>query len=206
MLPIRTPLVVGLLFGAAAFLLALFVTEPPGPGLDPDAMSYLGAAVSLVRASRYEVPASDWSSADTVAPLTHFPPGLSTAIAAPIALGASPEQGGRLVVALAALLSVATLVGTIVAAAGVAAGIVAGLVLLVTPALVEVHLSVLSEPLFLACLAAALALMALPARPRPLALGAGAAAAAMVRYAGISVPPAAPLWTATPSPQPAPSR
>ena len=44
--------------GAAAFALALAVTDPPGPGLDPDAMAYLGAAVSLARAGSYDVPAA----------------------------------------------------------------------------------------------------------------------------------------------------
>lgn len=194
-LRVRAPFLVGLLFGALAFVLVLFATDPPGPGLDPDAMSYLGAAVSLVRAGRYEVPSSDWSSADSVAPLTHFPPGLPTVIALPVALGMSAEQAGRLVVACSALLSVALLVGSVAAAAGLVPAVAAGLALLVTPALVDVHLSVLSEPLFLACLAAALAIMAIPSRPRPLALGLVAAAAALVRYAGISVPAAAVAWT-----------
>lgn len=192
---VRAPLLVALLFGAAAFLLVVVATDPPGPGLDPDAMSYLGAAVSLVGVGRYEEPSSDWSSADSVAPLTHFPPGMSTAVAGPIALGMQPEQAGRLVVACSALLSVAILVGSVAVAAGVVPAVASGLALLVTPALVDVHLSVLSEPLFLACLAAALALMAIPSRPRPLALGLAAAAAALVRYAGISVPAAALAWT-----------
>jgi hypothetical protein len=194
-LRVRAPFLVGLLFGALAFVLVLFATDPPGPGLDPDAMAYLGAAVSLVRVGRYEVPSSDWSSADSVSPLTHFPPGLPTVVAAPVALGMSAEQAGRLVVACSALLSVTILVGSVVAAVGNDPGVAAGLALLVTPALLDVHLSVLSEPLFLACLAAALALMAIPSRTRPLALGVVAAAAALVRYAGISVPAAAVAWT-----------
>ena len=44
------------LLGAAAFWLVLTVTDPPGPGLDPDAMQYMGAAESLVTGHGYRVP------------------------------------------------------------------------------------------------------------------------------------------------------
>jgi hypothetical protein len=188
--------------GVAAFALVLAVTDPPGPGLDPDAMAYLGAAVSLAHAGRYDVPAADWASPDSTSPLTHFPPGFPTAIAIPVKLGMAPPQGARLVVALAAYATVALAVWIVGTTAGIGAGALAALLLVVTPALVDAHLSVLSEPLFLACLTAALALMARPAAegdaPRTarsaLALGGAAAAAALVRYAGISVPAAAALW------------
>ena len=62
-----------------------------------------------------------------------------------------------------------------------------------TPAINGVHLSVLSEPVFLACLA--LILLAMVRRPRrPFIAGAAAAAAAMVRYAGFCAPLAVVLW------------
>ncbi|HVZ77201.1 MAG TPA: hypothetical protein VG818_04370, partial [Gemmatimonadaceae bacterium] len=38
---------VALLMASLAFAGALYVTEPAGPGLDPDAASYMGAAESL---------------------------------------------------------------------------------------------------------------------------------------------------------------
>jgi 4-amino-4-deoxy-L-arabinose transferase-like glycosyltransferase len=188
--------------GAAAFALALAVTDPPGPGLDPDAMAYLGAAASLARAGRYDVPAAKWASADSVSPLTHFPPGFPTTIAIPVRLGMAPAQGARLVVALAAFATVTIAAWTVGAAVGAWAGTLAAILRVATPALVDAHLSVLSEPLFLACVTAATALMARPAAPewtptggrRALALGAVGAAAALVRYAGISVPAAAALW------------
>ena len=64
---------------------------------------------------------------------------------------------------------------------------------LATPAINGVHLSVLSEPLFLACLA--LTLLAMMRHPRrPFVAGAAAAAAAMVRYAGFCAPVAIVLW------------
>lgn len=196
--------------GALAFALVLAVTDPPGPGLDPDAMAYMGAAVSLARAGRYDVPAANWASADTVSPLTHFPPGFPTAIALPVRLGMAPAQGARLVVALAAFVTVTVSVWIVATVASVWAAVLAAIMLVATPALVDAHLSVLSEPLFLACVTVALALMAGPASPaaadealadgapttagRALALGLVAAAAALVRYAGISVPVAAALW------------
>ena len=36
------------ILGIAAFALVLAITDPPGPGLDPDALSYMGAAESVV--------------------------------------------------------------------------------------------------------------------------------------------------------------
>ncbi|HET7456385.1 MAG TPA: hypothetical protein VFJ74_01955 [Gemmatimonadaceae bacterium] len=202
----RAATALALALGVAAFALVLAVTDPPGPGLDPDAMAYLGAAVSLAYHGRYDVPMSEWASADTASPLTHFPPGFPTAIALPVRLGMSAPQAARLVVALSAFVTVA-LVAWIVGTATATwwAGALAAILLAATPALVDAHLSVLSEPLFLACLAGALALMSRPAAGRAdelpagtarlLALGTVAAAAALVRYAGIAVPAAAALWT-----------
>ena len=195
--------------GAIAFFLVLAVTDPFGPGLDPDAMAYMGAAVSLAHAGRYDVPTANWASADSVSPLTHFPPGFPTVIALPVRLGMAPAQGARLVVALAAFVTVTVAVWIVGTVASAWAGVLAAVMLVATPALVDAHLSVLSEPLFLACVTVALALMAglapsadddAPADAAPttagraLALGLVAAAAALVRYAGISVPAAAALW------------
>ncbi|MBK5189509.1 MAG: hypothetical protein JJD97_14795, partial [Gemmatimonadaceae bacterium] len=70
--------------------------------------------------------------------------------------------------------------------AGIGAGIIAGLLVMVTPAVVQVHESVLSEPLFIALLALTLAAM-VRAPARPWASGWVAGAASMVRYAGISL-------------------
>ncbi|HWJ22138.1 MAG TPA: hypothetical protein VNS52_07280, partial [Gemmatimonadaceae bacterium] len=195
--------------GAIAFFLVLAVTDQFGPGLDPDAMAYMGAAVSLAHAGRYDVPTANWASADSVSPLTHFPPGFPTVIALPVRLGMAPAQGARLVVALAAFVTVTVAVWIVGTVASAWAGVLAAVMLVATPALVDAHLSVLSEPLFLACVTVALALMAglapsadddAPADAAPttagraLALGLVAAAAALVRYAGISVPAAAALW------------
>jgi hypothetical protein len=184
--------VLAALFGAAACYGVLLITEPPGPGLDPDSMSYLGAAESLVRHGTLRIPAAHWADADSTSPLGHFPPGFSLAIAVPVALGAPPPEAARGVEAVAALATVALTVWLVGAVAGTAAGALAGVVLMATPGLVADHLRVLSEPLCLALLTATLALM-IRSR-RPLAYGTAAAAAGLVRYAAVSATGAAVLW------------
>lgn len=191
---------VALLLGILAFAAVLQITDPPAPGLDPDAASYLGAAESLVDRRGFRVPTADWWNADSTQPLTHFPPGLSTAIALPTTLGMAPVQASRLVNALAAFVTLATLVLLVIDATSVAVGAVAGLVVLVMPSMYEVHASVLSEPLFLAC--AALALSAMVRRPAsPLTSGIPAALGLMARYVGVSLVLSVAVWTAA---QPAP--
>ena len=181
------------LLGILAFALVLAVTDPPGPGLDPDAMSYMGAAQALVKKGTYRIPSASWTSADSTSPLAHFPPGYSTALALPVALGMEPPQAARLVDALAAAVTVATLVIIVSAATTAVAGALLGLALIATPAMATVHLSVLSEPLFLALLALTLAAMVY-APDRPLRAGITAALGAMVRYAGASLVGAVVLW------------
>lgn len=182
------------LLGIVAFALVLAVTDPPGPGLDPDALSYMGAARSLVTHGTYRIPTAPWTSADSTSPLAHFPPGYSTALAIPVALGMAPPQAARLVDALAAAVTVITLVLVVGAATTTLAGALLGVALIVTPAMTTVHLSVLSEPLFLALLALTLAAM-VDAPEHPLRGGVAAALGAMVRYAGVSLVGAVALWS-----------
>jgi hypothetical protein len=181
------------LLSIVAFALVLGITDPPGPGLDPDAMSYLGAAESFASKLEYRVPSAGWLSADTTAPLAHFPPGYSTALAIPVRLGMAPMQAARLVQALAAAVTVGTLVLLVGGATTPLAGILLAVALFVMPAMYEVHVSVLSEPLFLACVALTLAAMTL-APDRPLRMGLAAAVGALTRYAGLSLAGAAALW------------
>ena len=182
------------LLGILAFTLVLAVTDPPGPGLDPDALSYMGAAESLVAHGAYRIPTASWASADSTSPLAHFPPGYSTALAIPVALGMTPPQAARLVEALAATATVITLVLVVGAATTTLAGVLLGVALIVTPAMATVHLSVLSEPLFLALLALTLAAIVY-APDRPLRAGIVAVLGAMVRYAGVSLVAAVALWS-----------
>lgn len=186
-------LVPAVLLGIVAFALVLAVTDPPGPGLDPDAMSYMGAARSLVMHGEYRIPSAPWRSSDSTSALAHFPPGYSTALAIPVALGMEPPQAARLVDALAAAITVVTLVLVVGVATTAVAGVLLGIALIITPAMATVHLSVLSEPLFLALLALTLAAMVY-APGRPLRAGVTAALGAMVRYAGASLVGAVVLW------------
>ncbi len=181
------------MFGVAAFALTLNVTDPPGPGLDPDGAFYLGGAKSIAGGHGFRAPIALWSSPDTTAPIDHFPPGLSTAIAIPTAAGMPPVQGARLVNALSAFVTLTIAVWLAAAAAGPGTALALGLALLVTPALVADHLDVLSEPLFLACVM--LALLAMVRDPeRPLGAAVAAAVASLVRYAGLGISGAVVLW------------
>ena len=188
---------VPVLLGVVAFALVLEITDPPGPGLDSDAVSYLGSAESLAQRGELIVPGNDWY-ADSTGPLTRFPPGYPAAIALPIRAGMEPSQGARLVNAIAAFITVATLVMLVCDATAPIMGLVFGAALVVLPAMFEVHVSVLSEPLYLAIMA--LTLTAMVRRPdRPGLTGAVAALAPLVRYVGVSVLIAAALWAVWPA-------
>ncbi len=180
------------LFGALASCAVIAITEPPGPGLGPDAMSYLGSARWLAGHGALRVPFEDWSAPDSTSPLQHFPPGFPLAIAAPVALGAPPVQAARGIEAAAAFVTVAGAVWLVAAAAGTGAGAAAGVVLLASPSLAFDHWQILSEPLFLALLVVTLALMVRGGRPWT--YGTSAALAGLVRYAGAGVMGATVLW------------
>jgi hypothetical protein len=184
--------VLAALFGAAACFGVVALTSPPGPGLDPDSMSYLGAAESLARHGSLRIPMADWSDADSTSALRHFPPGFPTVLAIPVVLGAEPAQAARGVEAVSAFATMALAVSIVAAVAGTGAGALAGTILLVTPALVLDHARVLSEPLCFALLVATLALMVFS--KRPLLYGITAAAAGLVRYAAVPAGGAAVLW------------
>jgi len=184
--------VLAVLLGAVACYGVLAVTEPPGPGLDPDTMSYLGAAESLVRHGTLRIPAAHWPSADSTEALGHFPPGFPILIAIPVALGAPPVQSARGIEAAAAFATVALAVWLVGAVAGAGAGALAGAVLLVSPSFAFDHWQVVSEPLCLALLMATLALMTYSSRPWT--YGVAAAAAGLVRYAAVASTGAVALW------------
>ncbi|MDB4889199.1 MAG: hypothetical protein JWL61_1054 [Gemmatimonadetes bacterium] len=182
------------LLGAVAFALALVITDPVGPGLDPDALSYMGAAESVAEHGIYQIPAAKWTSADSTAPLAHFPPGYSTILALPVRLGMKPPQAARLVQATSAFITIFTLVLLVSAAATPLAGILLAVALFAMTSMHEVHASVLSEPLYLACMSLVLAAMVY-APDRPLRAGIPAAVGVMTRYAGASLVGAVALWS-----------
>ena len=183
----------GIIAGLVAFTLVLTVTDPPGPGLDPDALQYMGAAASLAASGEYSVPLDGWASADSTEPLTHFPPGYPTALAIPVRLGMDPAQAARLVDATAAFVMFSTVVMLVGVATSPIVGAAFGVALFGMTSMYTVHASVLSEPLYLACMMLVLAAMVL-APERPLRAGIPAAIAVMTRYAGLSIVGAIALW------------
>ena len=186
-------LVPSIALGALAFAGAMVVTSGAGPGLDPDSMSYLQAATTLAHGAGLRNVQRDWSSVDSTMALAHWPPGYSIAIAGAELAGFGAVQGARFIDALAALITVASVVWIVAGAAGLGAGIIAGLLVMVTPAIVQVHESVLSEPLFIALLVLTLATMVrVPTRPWVSGLLAGLAS--IVRYAGVSLVGGVVLW------------
>lgn len=195
-----------LVAGLVAVVAVWFLSAPPGPGLDPDAASYLGAAESVARGHGYRIPISDWRSADSTSALAHFPPGYPTVLAAVIAVGATPARAARMVNAAAAFVTITVAAALVIDVAGLVAGLALAAALLVMHAMVIVHLSVLSEPLFLAGLVSTVAAMERyrrspneTARLGAAALaGAAAAGAVLVRYAGIAAVAAVVLWCAAP--------
>jgi hypothetical protein len=191
-----------LALGAVAFVGVMALKAVSGPGYDPDSMTYVGQAESLVRFGTLHAPYADWSDADSTSPKGTFPPGFSLAISLPMLLGASAPRAAALVEAASALVGVTTLASLAEGLAGPWAALLAAGLALATPALIEVHFSILSEPLFLACLLLTLAAM-IRAPDRPLRYGLVAGAASMVRYVGVALPAAAGLWAFA---QPAPWR
>ncbi len=182
-----------LALGALAFAAVLGITSGAGPGLDPDSMSYLHAATSLARDGTLRDVNREWASADSTMPLAHWPPGFPVSIAGAERAGFGAVQGARYIAALAALVSIGMITWLVGGIAGAGAGIVAGLLVMATPAVVQVHESVLSEPLFIAFMVLALAAM-IRTPGRPLVSGTLAGIASVVRYAGISVVGAVILW------------
>jgi len=182
------------LLGIVAFALVLEITDPPGPGIDPDALAYVGSAESFARHGQFRIPTAHWDSGDSTSALSHFPPGLPIAVAVPVRMGMDPVQGSRLVSATAAFVTVATLAFLVGEATAPLAGILLATALFGMSATYVVHVSVLSEPLFLAFLALTLAAM-VRRDEKPWLAGLWAALAALTRYAGISAVGAAALWS-----------
>jgi hypothetical protein len=182
------------LLGIVAFALVLEITDPPGPGVDPDALAYVGSAESFARHGQLRIPTAHWDSGDSTSALSHFPPGLPIAVAVPVRLGMDPVQGSRLVSATAAFVTVATLAFLVGEATAPLAGILLATALFAMSAMHVVHLSVLSEPLFLAFLALTLAAM-VRRDEQPWLAGLWAALAALTRYAGIAAVGAVALWS-----------
>ena len=184
------------MLGAAVIAAALvFVsTRSPGPGLDPDAMAYMGAATSMVHQGRMRVPTAEWDRPDSTSTLSLWPPGFPAALALPISLGASPIQSARWINIISAAVIAGTIVLIVASPLGLWAGVIAAAIVFATPAVFDTNISVLSEPLFIALMLLLVAAM-VHARDRLILLSALATAVVMVRYAGAAAPAAVVVWT-----------
>ncbi len=197
----RVVLLIAFLTGLCAGWGVLELTEPPGPGLDPDAVSYLGAGISAAHGYGFRIPEGPWNAPDTTSALAHFPPGFPALIATGVRAGLDARNAARFIQAASAAIAAIAVSLTAGVAGGPLAALTAAVLVLLTPAMIVVHASVLSEPLFLALVASFTLVMARtppggsnlggsdPGAPlRRLALlTVLAAAAALVRYAGLAL-------------------
>lgn len=157
-------------------------------------MAYTGAAASLATHGTLRVPTAEWDRPDSTSTLSLWPPGFPALMAIPVYLGASPIQSGRWINVVAAAVTAGAIVLIMAGPLGLWAGVVAATVVFATPAVFDTHISVLSEPLFIALMLLFLAAM-IYARERLLLLSVLATAVVMVRYAGASAVGAAVIWT-----------
>ena len=172
-------------FASAAAIGAALAPERPGYALNGDVTAYLGSAASLVADGTLRHPIGTIFDETTDAPLAHWPPGYPYALAVPIAAGASPPVAARLVRVASAFTTILVLLFLVGSLAGPGAAAVAGAITLVTPSIVGVHLSPLSEAFFTALVV--LLVYAMVKWPdRPLRYGAIAAAVVITRYVGVA--------------------
>jgi len=181
--------------GLVALVGALIVTAPRGPAESPDGMSYLAAAQSLISQGTLREPFADWNAPDSTSLLADYPAGFSLILAAPLALGVPPVPAARWVEAAGIGGAVGVIVALLEAVAGVEAALAGFALLFLMPALTDLSLWILSEPLFLFVVAATLAEM-IRHPERPGRAGVLAAAANLVRYAGVFLVAGAGLWAA----------
>jgi len=163
------------------------------PGASSDSVSYLEAAESLAHGGTLGVPIAPWNASDSIVPLTHYPPGLPLILAGGIRLGLRPHVSALWTIALGAALAMALAVWIVDVVGGPFAASLAGALFLLDPALIQLHLAVWSEPIYIALV---LALVWMIARhPRASWLhGTLSALALSVRYVGVTATGVAVLW------------
>lgn len=170
----------------AAWGVLLMNRSPRLPATHSDGVEYTTAAESLARYGSFTIPITHWSDPDSTTVLSHYPPGFSLAIAAPIGVfGVSTETALEWVMAAGAGLTVAMIFLIASAAGGLWAGWLAALLVMCTPALAELYVGVWSETIYLGV--AFLGLWSIVKWPRRhLVHGFLAAAAVAIRYVGVA--------------------
>ncbi len=168
-------------------------TRPLGPGLYGDGVGYLSAAQALVQSGHLRVAGAPYWSSDSVTPMRQWPPGFAVAIALPLRSGLSLMSAVTVVQMVSAALIAALTVLMVGRVSSLRWAVLAAVAVLLTPALLGTELNVVSEPLYVACLA--LLWAAMTWRPeRPLLSGMAAAAMVMIRYLGVGALVAVGVW------------
>lgn len=136
-------LTLGLLAGIA-IVLVLWAT-PEGLGLSDDSIGYIAGARSMLTGQGYR---EAWLASN--GPVTHFPPGFSSALALIGLLGLDPLRGARFLNALLFGLNTAVLgiLGWRMTKS-LPAGLVLAALFVVNDSLLRVHAVAMSEPLFI---------------------------------------------------------
>ena len=164
------------------------------PGAHADSVEYMEAGRSLALGHGLKVPIASWASLDTVAPLSHFPPGPSVAIGAVMrTTGVRPDVAALWIIALAAGVTLGLSFLIVAQGTGLWVGLLTALVIALMPPFLLVHTSVWSEPLYLPLILLTLVLM-MRWPERPLPAGIMAALAVLVRYLGLAAVVAVGAW------------
>lgn len=165
------------------------------PGAHADSVEYMEAGESLAEGNGLQIPFASWAESDSVSMLSHFPPGMSFAIGGIMKVsGVRKHVAALWTLCFAAGLTVALsfLIG--VSTTGWAGGFTAAALVAAMPPFVLAHMSVWSEPLYLALLL--LTLFFMLRRPeQPWVAGTVAAAGVLVRYLGVATVAALGAWT-----------
>ncbi len=177
---------------------ALAVLEVNGspflPGAHADSVEYMEAGRALAAGEGLEVPIASWASPDSVAPLSHFPPGLPVAIAAAIrTTQVRPYVAALWVIALAAGATLGLTFLIVAPIQGWGLSLLTVALIAILPPFAMVHTTIWSEPLYLPLLLVTLAFM-IRWPERPLPAGCAAALAVMVRYIGLATVVAVGVW------------
>ena len=136
-------LTLGLLTVIGIFL--VLWSTPEGLGLSDDSIAYIAGARSLIAGHGYH---EAWLVSNN--PMTHFPPGFSSALAVIGLLGLDPLRGARFLNAL--LFGLCTgLIGTLGwrMTKSLAAGLVLAALFALNGSLLQVYTTAMSEPLFI---------------------------------------------------------
>jgi len=193
--PSRRRLLALAIFVLGALLVLEINDSPLLPGAHADSVEYMEAARSLVEGRGLSIPMAPWSSPDTLAPLSHFPPGPSLAMASVMwATGVRPDLAALWIMALAAGATLGLVFLLVSATEGWLVGLLSALTVAALPPFVMVHATIWSEPLYLPLLLLTLTLLVrFPRRPGP--AGLVAAASVLVRYLGLATVASVGLWT-----------